>query len=143
MKICLAIVATMLLWSGGCAARPPAPEPVSLDRVECARCRMLISSETGAAEIVSSANATRFYDDVGCLAADWHQHGMSGTAFVRLDAGVWTGVHAAFYAQPNGARTAMASGFVASGAAEEARAADRSGRSLTWDEVIRLNGDLR
>ena len=37
-------------------------------RAECAFCRMLVSSERGAAQIVSADADTRFYDDVGCLA---------------------------------------------------------------------------
>ena len=35
---------------------------------------MLISSDRGGGEIMSSAEDTRFYDDIGCLAADWSTH---------------------------------------------------------------------
>ena len=54
-----------------CTTRTLSPEPLPLDRVECARCRMLISTDSGGGEIVSATEDTRFYDDVGCLAADW------------------------------------------------------------------------
>src|SRR3989304_519965 len=57
-----------------CAPKSLSPEALPLDRVECARCRMLISTESGGGEIVSATEDTRFYDDIGCLAADWAAH---------------------------------------------------------------------
>jgi hypothetical protein len=122
----------------GCTAQARSPEPVPLDRVECARCRMLISSDRGGGEIMSSAEDTRFYDDIGCLAADWSTHHDAARAYVRLDGGRWSEAHEASYAQPNGTQTAMASGVVAFATIAEARAADRAGRALTFDEVIGL-----
>jgi len=135
----------------GCTAQARSPEPVALDRVECARCRMLISTETGAGEIVSSSEDTRFYDDIACLAADWTLRLHSGQApdpadaraFVRLSDGRWSDAYAASYAQPNEVRTAMGSGFAAYRSIAEARAADRADRVLTFDDVARLTGGAR
>ena len=124
----------------GCAAQARSPEPVPVDNVECARCRMLVSSEAGAAEIVSARDETRFYDDVGCLAADWAKRPPSttnATPFVRIGTGGWADARAAWFGRPASARTAMGSGLVAFATAEEAKAADRDGRALAWDEVIR------
>jgi len=101
---------------------------------------MLVSSESGAAQIVSGSEDTRFYDDVGCLAADWDRRGADATGFVRLSGGGWSDARAASYARPIDARTAMGSGFVAYPSAEEARAADRDGRALTWDDLVALAG---
>ena len=105
---------------------------------------MLISDEAGAAEIVSARDDTRFYDDLGCLAADWqHQvkadpaFGSGATAFVRVSGGGWSDVRSAFFARPDGARTAMGSGLVAYATRDEAQRADRDGRALTWAEVAR------
>ena len=137
----LAIGVTIGSWMiAGCAARAQAPEPVPLDRIECASCRMIVSTETGAAQIVSAAEETRFYDDVGCLAADWPSHARESTPYVHVE-GAWIDARRAFFAQPATARTAMGSGFVAFATAAEARAADRGLRSLGWDEVVTGAGD--
>ena len=101
---------------------------------------MLLSSEVGAAQIVSARDETRFYDDVGCLAADWARRpaaATSATPFVRVEAGGWTDARAAWFARSASARTAMGSGLVAFATAEEAKAADRDRRALDWGEVIR------
>jgi hypothetical protein len=143
----LTIAATSL---SGCTAQARSPETVPIDRVECARCRMLISSDQGGGQIVSSSADTRFYDDIACLAADWalrvrsEQAGRTdAVAFVRLPDGRWLDAFAASYARPADTRTAMGSGFVAYASIAEARAADRSGRPLTFDEVARSTGERR
>ena len=123
-----------------CTVHARSPEPVPVDRVECARCRMLISSDRGGGEIVSSSEETRFYDDIGCLAADWTTHGPDARPYVRIDGGRWSDAQLAFYAQPNGIQTAMASGLAAFATAAEARAADRDARALTFDDVVRMRG---
>ena len=126
-----------------CTAQARSPEPVPIDRVECARCRMLISSERGAGEIVSATDDTRFYDDVGCLAADWARYGRGSSAFVRLAAAAWSDAHTAWYARPAGARTAMGSGFVAFATEAEARAADAASRAWRFDEILEQAGEAR
>jgi copper chaperone NosL len=97
---------------------------------------MLISIERGSAQIVSPADDPRFYDDVGCLAADWRAHATHAHAFVRT-ADAWTPAAAAAFARVAGTRTAMGSGIVAFASAEEARAAGAGESLLTFDEVIR------
>jgi nitrous oxide reductase accessory protein NosL len=124
----------------GCTTQARSPEPVPVDRVECARCRMLISSERGGGEILSPDEDTRFYDDIGCLAADWIARRSRGHAYVRLGNGQWSDAETVSYAQPGGQDTAMGSGLVAFATIAEARAADRTGRALTFDEVIGLAG---
>lgn len=101
---------------------------------------MLISTESGSGEIVSATEETRFYDDIGCLAADWAARHGNARAFVRIAGGAWSDVQAAAFAQPADARTAMGSGMAAFPAAADARAADRTGRALTFDDVLRLTG---
>jgi hypothetical protein len=101
---------------------------------------MLISTENGGGEIVSATEDTRFYDDIGCLAADWAAHHGEARAFVRIAGGTWSDAQAASFAQPADIRTAMGSGIAAFATAAEARAADRAGRALTFDAVTHLNG---
>ncbi len=103
---------------------------------------MLVSTEAGAGEIVSDHDDTRFYDDVGCLAADWAAHSTDAAAFVRTSAG-WREAASAFFAQPVDSRTAMGSDVVAYATVGEAKAADREGRALGWDDVVRMVGERR
>jgi len=127
----------------GCTAQARSPEPVPVDRVECARCRMLISTEAGAGEMLSSREDTRFYDDIGCLAADWGRRRNGGSvAYVKLAAGGWREAGSAWFAQPAAARTPMGSGFVAFATPAEARAVDGQGRALAWSDVV-LNAGVR
>lgn len=99
---------------------------------------MLISSESGSGQILSSSEDTRFYDDIGCLAADWTAHRGDARAFVRTSGGGWADAQGASYAQPAGARTAMGSGVAAFATVADASAADRAGRALTFDDVVHL-----
>ena len=127
----------------GCTAQARSPEPVPVDRVECARCRMLISTEQGGGQIVSTQEETRFYDDVACLAADWNAHRNNATAYFRLAAGGWIEAKDASFARPAAVQTPMGSGLVAFATIAEARAADAGGRVLTWADVVAGAGQGR
>ena len=140
---CAILLIALSALTLGCSAQARSPEPVPVDRVECARCRMVISNAAGAGELLAAGEDTRFYDDIGCLAADWAAHYRSAAAFVQLPTGEWSEARHAFYGQPQAAHTAMGSGLAAFATGEQARAADRSGRSLTWDAVVVLSGDDR
>jgi copper chaperone NosL len=145
MKTCYPAIALMIASSAiiGCTLQARSPEPVPIDRVECAHCRMLISTDSGGGEIVAPGEETRFYDDIGCLAAEWSAHVDRAHAYVRVAGGRWSDAQTAFYGQSDGIQTAMASGFVAFSTGADARAADRAGRTLTFDDVIRLTGAAR
>jgi hypothetical protein len=104
---------------------------------------MLISSDRGAGQIVSTTEDARFYDDVACLAADWAAHHSEARAFVRVGGSEWAAAQTASFAQPGDARTAMGSGVVAFASAADARAADRGGRAQTFDDVVRSTGGTR
>jgi hypothetical protein len=94
---------------------------------------MLISNEAGSAQIVSAGTDTRFYDDVGCMAADWAGHARGDRAFVRVATGAWIDAADAVYARPTAARTAMGSGLVAYRSAADANGA----ATLTFEDVVR------
>jgi hypothetical protein len=126
-----------------CTAQARSPEPVPVDRVECARCRMLISNDKGGGQIISPHDDTRFYDDIGCLAADWTSHPGGARAYVRTSGGRWRDAASVSYAQPAGVETPMASGFAAFDTPEEARSADRTNRVLTFDDVLHQIGGSR
>ena len=112
----------------GCGRKPLSPEPVPVDRVECARCGMLISSQSGGGEIVAAGEDTRFYDDVGCLAARPRRRGPSA----RRSTSDWPATRSSRRRRRStrgpptrGRRWAPASSR--SGRRTEARAADRVG----------------
>jgi copper chaperone NosL len=104
---------------------------------------MLISSAATGGEIVSAGSDPRFYDDIGCVAADSATPGSAGDGtrtYVRVSGrDEWIEAGRAHYAQPAEAQTPMGSGVMAFATADEARAADRAGRALTWHNVV--NGD--
>ena len=104
---------------------------------------MLISTESGGGQIVSAAEEPRFYDDIGCLAADWRDRGAGAHAYVRLAAGRWADAAAAAYARPANLRTAMGSGLAAYASPQEARTADSGGRALIFADVVQLTGARR
>lgn len=141
MRMLVLMIASLSM--AGCTAQARSPEPVPVDRVECAQCRMLVSSDAGSGEIVSAREETRFYDDVGCLIADWsHRAGRdpafasASTPFVRVLGGGWADARRAWFGRPAGARTAMASGLVAFATEADARAADPSGGVRNWSDVL-------
>jgi hypothetical protein len=103
---------------------------------------MLISTDAGNAEIVSTTSETRFYDDVGCLAADWTAHKADAHAFVRAG-GVWVDAATAAYGRPAGARTAMGSGVVAFASAADARAALGTEPMMAFDDIVQHHGVTR
>ena len=104
---------------------------------------MLISTESGGGQILSAVEEPRFYDDLGCLAADWHDHGAGAHAYVRLADGGWVDAATAVYARPADARTAMGSGLAAYASADEARTADSGGRLMIFADVVQLTGARR
>lgn len=143
MKMCSAAVALMLasLSAAGCRAEVLSPQPVPVDKVECAHCGMLVSSESTGGEIVSAAAETRFYDDVVCLAADWPRYGAGAKAFVRTSGGAWAEAGSAAYVQLEGRSTPMGSGLTAFSTPAAAAAAHRSDHVLTWNDVLELQRD--
>lgn len=112
------------------------PVAVPVDRVGCARCGMLVSDLRAAAEAVYADEDPRFYDDVGCLAADREAAGGRSELYVETGRG-WVRAGEALYARPEAARTPMGYGFVAFADRREAESRDSEGRARSWDEVVR------
>jgi hypothetical protein len=100
---------------------------------------MLISTDRGAAQIVSAVEDTRFYDDVGCMAADWPAHATRARAFVRVE-NAWVDAGTAAYTRSNSARTAMGSGVLTFASAADARASGAAEPVMTFDEIVRATG---
>ena len=118
-----------------CGRRSPAPEPVPVGQVNCARCSMVISREAQSAQWVVPGEETRFYDDIGCLATDSSQEATGGARFVQADGG-WRAAEAVFYARPPGESTPMGYGVVAFQSREQAAARDQRGTARTWGDLV-------
>lgn len=136
------MMAAWLLATPGCGSAALEPQPLPLDHVECASCRMLISSLDDAAQAVAPGEKPRFYDDRGCLAKDAASLPSGARLFVQLDAGAgWIEAGAAFFAFPTGARTPMGYGVTAFRTEAESSRADHAGRARRWAEVVREVND--
>lgn len=133
-------VTCLLAFALSCSRRPPAAEPVPVGRVNCARCGMMISSERQSAEWVAPGEETRFYDDIGCLAADARTLPGGGVRFVHVTGARWAPAENAFYARPPDESTPMGYGVVAFADRAAAAARDREGRARTWQELVRELG---
>jgi nitrous oxide reductase accessory protein NosL len=133
-----AAAAFALVAFAACAARTLGPERVPLDRAHCAFCDMVISDESNAAEVVSPADDTRFYDDIGCLAHDRATRDRRLRLYVRVHgSAAWIPAQEAWFAHPAGLETPMAHGIAAYATEAAARAADRRGRVSRWADVTR------
>jgi copper chaperone NosL len=114
------------------------PQAIPLDRVNCARCGMLVSDPTSAAEVVFTNSDALFYDDLGCLASARIVADHPFELWVRVDGGTaWKRASEAFYAKPVDARTPMGYGILAFSSPEKARARDREARARDWQEIER------
>jgi copper chaperone NosL len=137
MKSTLVIAATLVLL-GACGAAPRGPEPVPVDRVNCARCGMLISSDANAAQSLVEGHAPRFFDDIGCLASDDEARAQGTSRYVRLASGGWATTEAAHFARSPSAKTPMDYGVLAFATTAEAETADRDNRARVWPEILKL-----
>jgi copper chaperone NosL len=131
------LTALSAVWLlAACGAAGSGPEPIPLDRVNCARCSMLISSDTHAAQSQAHGRSTRFFDDIGCLAADQDARADDANRYVRLVSGAWALTESAWFARSASAKTPMDYGILAFATEEEARAADRDGQAHRWPAIV-------
>lgn len=133
------LTASIAVWlMASCGAARPVPEPIPLDRANCARCGMLISSDANAAQSQTDGQPTRFFDDIGCLAAEPAGHADTTRRYVLLTSGGWATTDAAWFARSLSARTPMDYGVLAFATADEARAADRDRQAHQWPAIVTL-----
>ena len=135
----LAVLSAMVLLSTGCAVKADGPPEIVVDRTPCSRCGMLISEPIYAAAFRSTGNATRVFDDIGCLRdAARTERGPLTYWFHDADDGAWIDGPQASFVSSLDIRTPMGGGLIAyrDPSAAERSAARRRGR------VVRSLGDL-
>ncbi len=102
---------------------------------------MLISTAANAGQALEPGEETRFYDDIGCLAADAVALKQDAQLFVQLTNGAgWASAGSVWFAASPGVSTPMAYGFAAFSSEAEARRADAKGLALRWEEIVRRAG---
>ena len=97
---------------------------------------MLISTDTHSAQSQAHGRSTRFFDDVGCLAADPDAMAGDANRYVRLVSGAWATTESAWFARSASAKTPMDYGILAFATEAEARAADREGQADQWPAIV-------
>ena len=133
-----------LLFLAACGGSSLAPREILVDHADCARCGMLISRIDGSAEAVFENDDPRFFDDIGCLASAPVSAGSHTRLYVRSSAEpAWLEVHAAYFAHPASARTAMAYGYEAYSTRAAAESRDAQHHARGWDELAREVKDGR
>lgn len=84
---------------------------------------------------------TRFYDDIGCLAAAATSMKPDARLFVQLaDDPGWASVESAWFAVAPRTRSPMGYGFMAFASEDEARRADTDGTARTWNSIVQRTG---
>ena len=99
---------------------------------------MLISSDANAAQSQVHGRSTRFFDDIGCLAADPDARADDVSRYVRLASGAWATTEIAWFARSATAKTPMDYGILGFATTDEARAADRDGKAYQWPAIVSL-----
>jgi len=108
----------------------------------CSRCRMAISEQRSAGEIILRDGTALKFDDIGCMAG--HDKGIESRSAVAahfvadFGGGGWVDANQAFFVRSPKIRTPMSSGTVAfrDRAAADAAAAKYEGTILRFDEVF-------
>jgi copper chaperone NosL len=101
-----------------CTSGPVRPVSIDTRNDMCAYCRMIVSDQRAAAQIVAPGEEARIFDDIGCLRDYLARHQMTRDAAVFVAdhrTGEWAPARDAVYTISTGRRTPMASGIVAHG----------------------------
>lgn len=119
----------VLVAAVSCGGGPPPPAVLDTRNDVCAFCRMAVSVQRTAGQIVAPSEEPKFFDDIGCLRDYLKQHPRlpSGTVAYVADhrTGGWVPAGRAVFTRTRDVQTPMASGVIAHG--------DASSRDLDGD----------
>ncbi|MGE5358426.1 MAG: nitrous oxide reductase accessory protein NosL [Bacteroidales bacterium] len=124
------------------ACGPGTPPPAALDTRNdaCAHCRMMVSSQRFAAQIVAPSEEPKFFDDVGCLREYLQQRPdlAAGTTAYVADhrTGEWVAADHAVFTHTQRVQTPMASGVIAH---DSVSSRDRDGAAAGGENVAAAN----
>lgn len=107
----------MLLTVMACASGTPPPAPLDTRNDACRFCRMAVSTQRFAAQLVAPSEEPTFFDDIGCLRDFLKQQGSlpPGTIAYVADhrTGEWVAAAEAIYTKSEAVATPMNSGLIA------------------------------
>ena len=137
------IAAALLISAGAvaCADGPAKPVSLSGPNEACRSCRMAVSNQRFAGQIVAPGEEPMFFDDIGCLSA--YAQGSTpmprGAAAYVADhrTGAWVPVATAIFTVVPGLETPMGSHVIAHGTAAS-RDADPDARGGTGAALAKL-----
>ncbi len=136
----LAILVLLLLTA--CQRGEPRPVDIVLDEDSCAVCRMAVSQQRFAAEIVKRDGTALYFDDIGCLVEMTRDPGIpdGAAAFVvDFNSNGWLEARTAQYLHARTLPSPMSYGLGAFASTAEATAAGREwpGKVMGWEQLIR------
>lgn len=143
------LVAAAVLGATGCpggSARLDLPPDVRYGVDPCDRCGMIVSDERFASAYVSSAGATRRFDDLGCMTSFLvEQPEAVGVVWVHdQESRAWLRAPQATYVRTTSIKTPMGTGIVAVASATRAQVlAERErGQLLDFDALRALGATI-
>jgi copper chaperone NosL len=107
----------MLVAVVSCGGGPPPPAVLDTRNETCAYCRMAVSVQRLAGQIVAPSEEPKFFDDIGCLRDYLRQHPAPAPGTVAYVAdhrtGEWVAADRAVFTRTRAVQTPMASGLIA------------------------------
>jgi copper chaperone NosL len=120
-----ALIGVALSACDGSRSGPREPVAIHFGEDECAHCKMIVSDDRQAAELVKRDGSAAIYDDLGCLLSR-EAHADPGDVFVRaFDGSGWLRAESAVVVRSAGIATPMGFGLAAFGTREAAEAEAR------------------
>jgi len=135
------LLALLAVLAAACASGPPRPAELDTRNEACAFCRMKVSDQRFASQLVAPGELPLFFDDLGCLAGHLKERGApaGATAFVADHrTSEWVRADRASYTRVPGLATPMGSHVIAhADAASRDRDPDaRGGTAVAGEELL-------
>jgi copper chaperone NosL len=129
-----------LLLLAGCPGGEPKPIDIVLDEDSCAVCRMAVSQQRFASEIVKTDGTAFYFDDIGCLIEMSRNAGVpegAGVFFVDFNSNLWLDAETAQFLHAKSLPSPMGYGLAAfaSRAEAETAAAEWPGKIMGWEQL--------
>jgi copper chaperone NosL len=139
-RLCPAVLLSVLLLSAACDR---GPQEIRIGQQECDHCRMMISQEQFAAQLITQQGRQYAFDAIECMAAlvdsgdgrELDVHSLWVPDF--LNPGNWMEAESAWYLQSDGLRSPMALNFSAYSNEDFARSqqSEFGGDVVRWVDV--------
>ncbi|HSL22387.1 MAG TPA: nitrous oxide reductase accessory protein NosL [Vicinamibacterales bacterium] len=141
LRLCVGVGCLATL---SCSAGPPGPATLDTRNEACAHCRMIVSDQRFASQLVAPGEEPRFFDDIGCLRNFLREQRVAEGAIAYVAdhrTRAWVPAAGAVYVRNEQVRTPMASHLLAYADAPS-RDADEDGKGtrLTPSDLFGQNG---